>query len=172
MAGRQIAHTLATGAVLIDDSYNANPGSLDAAIDALAAAPGEGWLVLGDMRELGPEAPALHAAAGRRARNAKLARLYALGALSAAAARAFGDGGRVFATHAALAAALQADLAAAASQTQTQDSSLMHEHTGAVAQAAASVAQPTLLVKGSRGSAMDRIVAALLAPSEDASHAA
>ena len=172
VAGRQIAHTLATGAVLIDDSYNANPGSLDAAIDALAAAPGEGWLVLGDMRELGPEAPALHAAAGRRARNAKLARLYALGALSAAAARAFGDGGRVFATHAALAAALQADLAAAASQTQTQDSSLMHEHTGAVAQAAASVAQPTLLVKGSRGSAMDRIVAALLAPSEDASHAA
>lgn len=172
VAGRQIAHTLATGAVLIDDSYNANPGSLDAAIDALAAAPGEGWLVLGDMRELGPEAPALHAAAGRRARNAKLARLYALGALSAAAARAFGDGGRVFATHAALAAALQADLAAAASQTQTQDSSLMHEHTGAVAQAAASVAPPTLLVKGSRGSAMDRIVAALLAPSEDASHAA
>ncbi|MEB1628916.1 UDP-N-acetylmuramoyl-tripeptide--D-alanyl-D-alanine ligase [Xanthomonas campestris] len=172
VAGRQIAHTLTTGAVLIDDSYNANPGSLDAAIDALAAAPGEGWLVLGDMRELGPEAPALHAAAGRRARNAKLARLYALGALSAAAAQAFGDGGRVFATHAALAAALQADLAAAASQTQTQDSSLMHEHTGAVARAAASVAPPTLLVKGSRGSAMDRIVAALLAPSEDASHVA
>ncbi|MBF9171940.1 UDP-N-acetylmuramoylalanyl-D-glutamyl-2, 6-diaminopimelate--D-alanyl-D-alanine ligase, partial [Xanthomonas campestris pv. campestris] len=85
----------------------------------------------------------------------------------------FGDGRPVCSPpHAALAAALQADLAAAASQTQTQDSSLMHEHAGAVARAAASVAPPTLLVKGSRGSAMDRIVAALLAPSEDASHVA
>lgn len=64
VAGRQIAQTLPNGAVLIDDSYNANPGSLDAAIDALAAAPGEGWLVLGDMRELGAEGVALHAAAG------------------------------------------------------------------------------------------------------------
>ncbi len=70
VAGRQIAQTLPSGAVLIDDSYNANPGSLDAAIDALAAAPGEGWLVLGDMRELGAEGLALHAAAGRRARAA------------------------------------------------------------------------------------------------------
>lgn len=110
VAGRQIAQTLPSGAVLIDDSYNANPGSLDAAIDALAAAPGEGWLVLGDMRELGAEGLALHAAAGRRARAAKLQRLYALGELSAAAAQAFGDGGRVFATHGELIDALQADL--------------------------------------------------------------
>jgi UDP-N-acetylmuramyl pentapeptide synthase len=62
--GRQIAHQLRNGAVLVDDSYNANPGSLAAAIDALAAAPEEGWLVLGDMRELGPDAEALHAQAG------------------------------------------------------------------------------------------------------------
>ncbi|HTA65874.1 MAG TPA: UDP-N-acetylmuramoyl-tripeptide--D-alanyl-D-alanine ligase, partial [Xanthomonadaceae bacterium] len=51
--GRQIAHTLANGAVLIDDSYNANPGSVEAAINALATAGGESWLVLGDMAELG-----------------------------------------------------------------------------------------------------------------------
>jgi len=69
VAGRQIAHTLGNGAVLIDDSYNANPGSLAAAIDALAAAGGEAWLVLGDMRELGADAEALHADAGRRARR-------------------------------------------------------------------------------------------------------
>jgi hypothetical protein len=50
-AGPPVAHQLRNGAVLIDDSYNANPGSLAAAIDALAAAPEEGWLVLGDMRE-------------------------------------------------------------------------------------------------------------------------
>ncbi|NIK08273.1 UDP-N-acetylmuramoyl-tripeptide--D-alanyl-D-alanine ligase [Xanthomonas arboricola] len=175
VAGRQITHTLPGGAVLIDDSYNANPGSLDAAIDTLAAASGQGWLVLGDMRELGPEGAALHAAAGRRARAAKLQRLYALGELSAAAAQAFGEGGRVFATHAALIAALQADLAQlAVSPTQTQESSSMYEHTGAAAQTAATTAHtpPTLLVKGSRGSAMDRIVTALLAPAEDASHAA
>ncbi|GAE60281.1 hypothetical protein XPN_2187 [Xanthomonas arboricola pv. pruni MAFF 301427] len=81
----------------------------------------------------------------------------------------------MFATHAALIAALQADLAQlAVSPTQTQESSSMYEHTGAAAPTAATTAQtpPTLLVKGSRGSAMDRIVAALLTPAEDASHAA
>lgn len=53
--GRQVAHALPGGAVLIDDSYNANPGSLDVAIDTLTTAAGPGWLVLGDMRELGLE---------------------------------------------------------------------------------------------------------------------
>ena len=64
-------HRLRNGAVLIDDSYNANPGSLDAAIDTLAApAPAaKRWLVLGDMRELGADAAALHAEAGRRAQG-------------------------------------------------------------------------------------------------------
>ena len=57
--GRQVAHVLPGGALLIDDSYNANPGSVAAAIDALAASGDEAWLVLGDMRELGPEAEAL-----------------------------------------------------------------------------------------------------------------
>ncbi|MCC8537763.1 UDP-N-acetylmuramoyl-tripeptide--D-alanyl-D-alanine ligase [Xanthomonas axonopodis pv. poinsettiicola] len=197
VAGRQIAHRLPGGAVLIDDSYNANPGSLDAAIDALAAAPGEGWLVLGDMRELGPEGAALHAAAGRRARAAKLQRLYALGELSAAAAQAFGAGGRVFATHAELIDALQADLAEAGTgdpgpgtreqQQQQQDASgntqehaLIEQQQSQSAPAFTGPRSPvpgpgsttTILVKGSRGSAMDRIVAALLAPAEDASHAA
>ena len=51
VAGRLIRHRLDTGAWLIDDTYNANPGSLNAAIDTLAAMPGEHWLVLGDMRD-------------------------------------------------------------------------------------------------------------------------
>ena len=147
--GRQIAHKLANGAVLIDDSYNANPGSLVAAIDTLAAAGGEAWLVLGDMRELGDEGEALHAEVGRKAKAAGLRRLYTLGPLSAAAALAFGEGARSFETHKELADALRADL----SQT----------------------AQPQglrCLVKGSRGSAMDRIVTALLSTGEGASHAA
>ncbi|HDX0915613.1 TPA: UDP-N-acetylmuramoylalanyl-D-glutamyl-2, 6-diaminopimelate--D-alanyl-D-alanine ligase, partial [Stenotrophomonas maltophilia] len=140
--GRQIAHQLRNGAVLVDDSYNANPGSLAAAIDALAAAPEEGWLVLGDMRELGPDGEALHAQAGIRARAAGLKRLYALGPLSAAAASAFGEGGRHFATHGALSQALQDEL-----------------HAGV-----------RCLVKGSRGSAMDLIVKALLAQGEESPH--
>src|SRR5690606_2710929 len=135
--GRLVRHRLAGGAILIDDSYNANPGSLNAAIDTLAAGGGDAWLVLGDMRELGTDALDLHAEAGRRARRAGVARLYALGPLSAAAATAFGEGGRHFDNHDALAAALSGDL---------------HP-------------EVRMLVKGSRGSAMDRIVDALLARS-------
>jgi UDP-N-acetylmuramoyl-tripeptide--D-alanyl-D-alanine ligase len=137
--GRQVAHVLPGGAVLIDDSYNANPGSLAAAIDALAASGDEGWLVLGDMRELGPDGEALHEQAGRRARDAGLKRLYTLGSLSAAASAAFGDGGRHFSDHDTLAAALATEL-----------------HAGV-----------RCLVKGSRGSAMDKIVKALLARGEE-----
>ena len=133
--GRQLAHRLRSGAVLIDDSYNANPGSLAAAIDTLASSGNEAWLVLGDMRELGADEVALHAQVGARAKAAGIARLYALGALSAVAANAFGEGSRAFVSHAELADALSAEL-----------------HAGV-----------RVLVKGSRGSAMDRIVAALLA---------
>lgn len=139
VAGRQVAHVLGNGAVLVDDSYNANPGSLAAAIDTLAAAGragcgGQAWLVLGDMRELGADAAALHAQAGAQARAAGIARLYTLGALSAHAAQAFGEDARRFDAHAALADALAADLRAGV----------------------------RVLVKGSRGSAMERVVQALL----------
>lgn len=148
VAGRQVARTLANGAVVIDDSYNANPGSLMAAIDTLAAssaqARGEGWLVLGDMRELGADAEALHAEAGRHAKSAGIRRLYTLGPLSAAAAAAFGEGAHPFDDHASLADALRAELRAGV----------------------------RCLVKGSRGSAMDRIVAALLSTGEDKPHVA
>jgi UDP-N-acetylmuramoyl-tripeptide--D-alanyl-D-alanine ligase len=146
VAGRLVPHTLSGGAVLIDDSYNANPGSLAAAIDTLAAGPGEGWLVLGDMRELGADAEAMHAEAGRRAKAAGIRRLFALGELSAAAARAFGDGGREYDSHAVLADALRTDLAQARSGGDD----------------GAAVGAVRILVKGSRGSAMDKIVTALL----------
>jgi len=134
VAGRLVAHALRSGAVLVDDSYNANPGSLAAAIDTLAGSGDEAWLVLGDMRELGAGETALHAQAGEQAKAAGIARLFTLGALSAHATQAFGDGARAFDTHEALADALAAGL------------------------------RPNVrvLVKGSRGSAMDRIVKALL----------
>ncbi|HVI59127.1 MAG TPA: UDP-N-acetylmuramoyl-tripeptide--D-alanyl-D-alanine ligase [Luteimonas sp.] len=168
VAGRLVRHRLRSGAVLVDDSYNANPGSLNAAIDTLAAASGEGWLVLGDMRELGEDAQALHEAAGRRAKEAGIARLYALGPLSAAAAAAFGAGGRVFESHAALAAALRADLEAqagadpAGAASATSSSAPGQELAAEAAPTNGEGARVQVLVKGSRGSAMDRVVTALL----------
>ncbi|MGV8942128.1 MAG: UDP-N-acetylmuramoyl-tripeptide--D-alanyl-D-alanine ligase [Lysobacter sp.] len=138
VAGRLVAHPLNNGAVLIDDSYNANPGSLAAAVDTLAESTGEGWLVLGDMRELGEDARAMHAQAGRHAKATGIRRLFALGELSAAAAAEFGEGGEVYPSHDALTGALELALA------EKRDTGVR------------------VLVKGSRGSAMDRIVTALL----------
>jgi len=140
VAGRMNLHRLSNGATLIDDSYNANPGSLIAAFDTLATSGGERWLALGDMRELGADAAALHADIGRRAKASGIARLYALGELSTSAANAFGEGARTFDDHAALAAALRADLSAAPASHALR-----------------------VLVKGSRGSAMDAIVKNILA---------
>jgi UDP-N-acetylmuramoyl-tripeptide--D-alanyl-D-alanine ligase len=169
-----IQHALGNGATLIDDSYNANPGSLNAAIDLLststrAEGQGDAWLVLGDMRELGADAQALHAEAGRRARAAGIARLYALGEFSAQAAQAFGEGARTFDSHAALADALRRDLAAFVGATSVASSSPAEQGL-ATHVAPTGIAAPMILVKGSRGSAMDRVVRQLL--EQEAAHAA
>jgi UDP-N-acetylmuramoyl-tripeptide--D-alanyl-D-alanine ligase len=121
------------GWVLIDDTYNANPGSMAAAIDTLLLAHGERWLVLGDMAELGSDARALHAALGQRAREAGVDRLFAVGPLGVATVAAFGAQGEHFADQAALIAALRAQL-----------------HAGV-----------TCLFKGSRSAGMERVLAAL-----------
>ena len=84
------------GARIIDDTYNANPASLGAALEVLAATPGEHWLVLGDMGELGPGAAELHAEAGRQAAASGVSRLFALGELAGEAARAFGGHARAY----------------------------------------------------------------------------
>lgn len=135
--GRQQVLALPNGTHLLDDSYNANPGSLASAIDTLiAAATRRGvpsWLVLGDMRELGPDAAALHAQSGQRAHEAGVDRLFAVGDLSRHAAVAFGSGGEHFADQTALIEKLRS-----------------------------SMDEPVvILVKGSRGSRMDVVVAAL-----------
>jgi len=134
--GRLQRHVLAAGWTLIDDSYNANPGSTEAAIDTLAAEAGEGWLVLGDMRELGAAACELHAHVGAHARERGIARLFTVGPLAKAAADSFGAGATHFADQQALISVLAADV-----------------HMGV-----------NVLVKGSRGSAMDNVVRALLEP--------
>ena len=121
------------GCCVIDDTYNANPGSVASGLAALAAFPGEKVLVLGDMAELGERAEEWHAEIGRRAREAGVARLLTIGSLGAAAARSFGPGGLHFADRGALIAALE---------------DLVH-------------ADMTLLVKGSRCMGMEQVVQAL-----------
>ena len=130
VGGRLARRVMPGGWTLIDDSYNANPGSVAAAIETLALAGGETWLVLGDLAELGPGAPALLAELGRKAHTAGIARLWTVGRLSAEASRAFGHAARHFDDQAALAAALRAEL-----------------HAGV-----------TCLVKGSRSAAMERVI--------------
>ncbi len=151
VTGRLVRTALPGGGTLLDDSYNANPGSMTAAIDTLALAGGERWLVLGDMAELGTDARALHAGIGTRARERGIERLFAVGPLGAATVAAFGAGAQHFDDQPALIAALRAQL-----------------HAGV-----------TCLVKGSRSAAMERVAAALASPSpddsrseEDAPHAA
>ncbi|MEW6687645.1 MAG: UDP-N-acetylmuramoyl-tripeptide--D-alanyl-D-alanine ligase [Pseudomonadota bacterium] len=92
-AGRQQVKRTPAGATLIDDSYNANPDSVRAAIDVLAACPGPTALVLGDMGEVGTQGPEFHAEVGRYAREKGIGMLLAFGSASVEAASAFGNGG-------------------------------------------------------------------------------
>ena len=82
------------GATLFDDSYNANPLSVMAAAEFLASQPGEKWLVLGDMKELGDDAEQLHREVGAAARASGLDRLLAFGDLARESAREFGENAR------------------------------------------------------------------------------
>ena len=95
-AGRLQVKKTAGGATLIDDSYNANPDSVRAAIDVLAACPGPTALVLGDMGEVGAQGPAFHAEVGRYAKEKGVGMLLALGSATPDAVKAFGQGGTHF----------------------------------------------------------------------------
>ncbi len=106
IAGRLRVITLPNGATVLDDTYNANPMSVKAGIDVLAAKGGDSMLVLGDMGELGADAQSLHAEVGRYARDAGVQQLFAVGELSHAAVDAFGAGAQWFADKSQLAAAL------------------------------------------------------------------
>ena len=117
---------------LIDDSYNANPDSVRAAIEVLATLPAPRLLVLGDMGEVGDQGPQFHAEAGQLARSLGIETLFTLGQASAAAASSFGKG-QHFADIDSMQAAVRSVL----------------PQTGSV------------LVKGSRFMKMERVVAAI-----------
>jgi len=106
--GRSRALSLQGGRVsLVDDTYNANPDSVRAAIEVLAELPGPRLLVLGDMGEVGQQGPEFHAEVGAYAAQRGVDQLFTLGALSSHAQQAFGRG-RHFADMPALQAAVQA----------------------------------------------------------------
>ncbi|MFL2562599.1 MAG: UDP-N-acetylmuramoyl-tripeptide--D-alanyl-D-alanine ligase [Arenicellales bacterium] len=94
--GRLQVRAGARGSTLIDDTYNANPTSLKAAIRALAARPGRKALILGDMAELGTRAEEFHTEAGREARQAGIELLFTCGPLAGLAAETFGEEGHRF----------------------------------------------------------------------------
>jgi UDP-N-acetylmuramoyl-tripeptide--D-alanyl-D-alanine ligase len=133
--GRLQRIALADAAVLIDDTYNANPGSLRAGIEVLALGQGPKWLVLGDMAELGPEGERMHRQMGKLARETGVERLFALGDLAAAAAETFGAHGVTCPSREALISTLERDWCAGVQ----------------------------VLVKGSRSMGMEAVVNALRA---------
>ncbi len=94
--GRLQVKKTVSGATLIDDSYNANPDSVRAAIDVLAACPGPTALVLGDMGEVGAQGPAFHAEVGIYAKEKGIGALLGFGTAARDAVQAFGRGGLHF----------------------------------------------------------------------------
>ncbi len=131
--GRLVRSTAKSGATLIDDTYNANPDSVRAAIDVLAAVPPPAVLVLGDMGEVGADGPEFHREVGAYAHERGVARLLAFGPACADTAAAFGVGAEHF----------------------TAVEPLI-ERARALA-----VPGTTVLVKGSRFMRMERVVSAL-----------
>ncbi len=134
LPGRLEQHLAPGGWTVIDDTYNANPASLYAGLSVLGDQPGERWLVLGDMAELGRNAGKLHAEMGQAAREMGVSRLLALGVQAKSSVDNFGTGAMHFAD--------RADL---------EDWLIGNIHP-----------EVRCLVKGSRSMGMERIVEVLL----------
>lgn len=130
--GRTVSQIAPNGVRVIDDTYNANPTSVNAAVDILTGFTGRTVLVLGDIGELGDWAEQGHRDVGAYAAG-KVSALYAVGPLMVHAVDAFGEHARHFANQTDLIAALGTE----------QDT------------------QTTILIKGSRSAAMENVVAAL-----------
>lgn len=94
--GRLNIHQVGKNLIVIDDTYNANPASLNAGVDVLNEMPGKHWLVLGDMGELGGDEGRLHFDAGMKARSSGVDRLLCIGRASKHAVDAFGENAQFF----------------------------------------------------------------------------
>lgn len=134
VSGRLQLKMAAAGARLIDDTYNANPDSVKAAIEVLAKLDGNRVLVLGDMGEVGADGAAFHQEIGEYAKAQGITELFTLGALARASSNAFGHGAQHFDQIDALLDALDG-----------------HKHAG-----------NTVLIKGSRFMKMERVISYLM----------
>ncbi len=123
-----------TGGRIINDTYNANPSSLAAALQVLKDCSGELWCALGDFGELGADSEQIHHDMGVAIKQAGVTRLFAIGVMAKHSVQAFGKGAEHFATHKNLISALQQSM----------------------------TTETVLLVKGSRAQKMERVVNALL----------
>ncbi|MCL4780617.1 MAG: UDP-N-acetylmuramoyl-tripeptide--D-alanyl-D-alanine ligase [Gammaproteobacteria bacterium] len=130
VAGRLRAEPGPAGSTIFDDSYNANPGSVAAAIQFLAGLDGQRWLVLGGMAELGPDEAALHREIGTLAARSGIDRFYCVGELTRPAAEGFGAAAHWYADVDELADVLRPQM----------------------------TADVRLLVKGSRSAGLERLV--------------
>jgi UDP-N-acetylmuramoyl-tripeptide--D-alanyl-D-alanine ligase len=142
VGGRLELKPALNGAFLVDDSYNANPSSLKAGLDALQSFGGARWLVLGDMMELGDSSDELHAEVGRYAKQAGIQRLLAIGPRSHFAVEAFGRGAQWFADIDALIGEARSTLAPGVA----------------------------VLIKGSRANRLERVSAALATTPPSSAH--
>jgi UDP-N-acetylmuramoyl-tripeptide--D-alanyl-D-alanine ligase len=133
VAGRLQLKAGTRGSWIIDDSYNANPSSVRAALEVMRSLSGATWLVLGDMAELGEVSHDSHAHIGSYARDCGIKRLFAMGPLSSRAVETFGAGGEWFADADSLTRRLQSELSPGV----------------------------TVLIKGSRINRLERVVQAL-----------
>ncbi len=136
--GRMFSSQGVNGALVLDDSYNANPGSVRAAISMLSELKGERTLVLGDMGELGADEVSLHQEVGQFAAQMGIEKLFAVGRLSQFTVEAYKQAGGVCAEH--------------MSDKSELVSRLQHEAHSAM----------VILVKGSRSAAMDQVVNCLV----------
>ncbi|MGR8946871.1 MAG: UDP-N-acetylmuramoyl-tripeptide--D-alanyl-D-alanine ligase [Gammaproteobacteria bacterium] len=143
VSGRLNVHKRDELTRVIDDTYNANPTSLMAAVQLTANVNGEAWVVLGDMGELGADGEKLHAQCGVEMRESNIARLFTVGELSKAAAQAFGANSYQFDHKDELNACLNKQLS------EREEGPL------------------TILVKGSRSAGMEAVVSALVKNGEE-----
>jgi len=133
VGGRLTPLTHRAGGLLLDDSYNANPASIEAALNVLIQKDGEPWVVLGALGEMGEDSPDIHRKLGALMKTMGIEKLFATGADAEYAVRAFGSGGAFFQSQQTLIETVQQTL----------------------------TAEANILVKGSRAQQMEKVVAVL-----------
>ncbi len=148
--GRMQAKAIDANRTLIDDSYNANPDSVRAAIDALKQSGNLSWLILGDMGEVGNQGPEFHREVGAYAAEQGVAKLFALGEQCQFALQGFNEVGK------------GVSAASQAKHFTDMDILIAQLRDALHAQSSGSNQHLNILVKGSRFMRMERVVQALL----------